>query len=62
MTALVLDGNRLRRERLFCAEGHVVVHLDVAESLLRRAYTGLRLIPVEVDGGLDILRNQKGAK
>lgn len=62
VTTLVLDGKRLRRERLFCAEGHVVVHLDVAESLLRRAYTGLRLIPVEVDGGSDILRNQKGAK
>ncbi|MBS5914371.1 hypothetical protein P4H94_26840 [Paenibacillus macerans] len=54
VTTLVLDGNRLRGERLFCAEGHVIVHLDVAESLLRRAYTGLRLIPLEVNGGSDI--------
>ncbi|MBG9795700.1 hypothetical protein ABD76_25860 [Paenibacillus dendritiformis] len=54
VTTLVLDGRRLRRERLLCAEGHVIIHLDVAESLLRRGYTGLRLIPVEVDGVADM--------
>ncbi|AZK46682.1 hypothetical protein [Paenibacillus lentus] len=46
---VVLDGNKLKHERLFCAGDRCIVHLDVAESLLRRAYTGLRLTPVEVD-------------
>lgn len=51
VTACVLDGRRLGSERILSAEGQVIVHLDVAESLLRRAYSGLHFIPVEVDGG-----------
>lgn len=49
VTTVVLDGNRLQQERLFCAGGRIIIQLDVAESLLRRAYTGMRLISVEVD-------------
>ncbi|UHA73170.1 imm11 family protein [Paenibacillus sp. 481] len=46
---IVLRAGKLRRERLFCAGEQCIVHLDVAESCLRRSFTGMHFIPVDVD-------------
>ncbi|MCP1308915.1 imm11 family protein [Paenibacillus tyrfis] len=50
---LVLEAPNVRRERIFRVAGLqedvLIVRLDIAESLLRRAFTGLQLTPVELD-------------
>ncbi|SFE66415.1 hypothetical protein SAMN04487969_10516 [Paenibacillus algorifonticola] len=47
---IVLDAGKLAltRSKLFTAAGCCFVHLDVAESLLRRASTGFILVPANI--------------
>jgi hypothetical protein len=47
---LALDSQKLRRSRVFTIKGiienYIIIRLDVAESLLRRGYIGIKLTKV----------------
>lgn len=52
---IVLDGKKVQGKKIFKIKGGdkplIVVRLDVAESLLRRGFTGIKLTPLEVSEG-----------